>query len=376
MAAPRDAVAAPRGAGVGGAARDGDNEAVASGERETSAGGGGEPARPDLARLVAEEAGAPPRRRDTAYDAWADEALRVALDGSLPLAATSEALGTPNTTAWRAALVEEVTRQRVREATVAEVAAALGPDVRLVGRGSPAWRPSSGRDLDLLVEHPRVPIVAGRLATAGFVPVPAHDEPGRRVLVRCEGGRAVDLVDLEGVDAADLTVGEDGWAEPTAAAARARLLARAAARGSVRLVDRADAEVLEIPMPEVDPPSASRRDDRVPPPPRVLLTGPGARPEAERLAGSLRVAALDVALVDRRGPVRVLRGHGRRLRDRAVPVFVGAPPWQVGRAVRAEVGADGLSDDDAVALLRRVLDPPRRSDGRRSGGRQADGRSA
>jgi hypothetical protein len=65
----------------------------------------------------------------------------------------------------------------------------------------------------------------------------------------------------------------------------------------------------------------------------------------------------------------MLRMLGRRVRDRAVPVFVDARQALVGRAIvgraiAVSVPSDGLSDDDAVALLRRVVTA------------QADGRTA
>src|ERR1700712_3845660 len=157
---------------------------------------------PDLTRLLVLEVGKPPARASSDWAEWANTALDVAVRGRLPLAAVADQLEDPDTPSWRTALAADAERSSVRRATLDAVTAALGTGCETVAVGAPAWRPLSGTDVDLL--SPDVVATAQRLEQAGFLPVPAHDEPGRRVLVRCSAGRAVDLVDIEAVASVDI----------------------------------------------------------------------------------------------------------------------------------------------------------------------------
>jgi hypothetical protein len=261
----------------------------------------------------------------------------------------ADALGQPDTADWRDSLADDARRAAVRRATLAAVDGALSSAPGAVAVGAPAWRPLSGTDVDLLAVD--VVDVARRLESAGFLPVPAHDEPERRVLLRCAGGRAVDLVDVEVVEAADLA-GAGSRLQLTSEAAIRRFRARLAARPRPRLVDLADAEELGVdstldgPLPVTAAETAPRRV-------RVLLSGGGAPAEADRLADGLRMAALDVVLA--RALAEVPQAVGRHLRDRAVLLAVGLPlSWAPG-SIRADVPSGGLPDGAALALLRRVL---------------------
>src|SRR4051812_41818479 len=159
---------------------------------------------PDLLRLLASEMGEPPPRGSPDRARYDDRALAVAIAGRLPLRRVADALGQPDTAAWRDALATEQRSADIRQETLDALTAALGPlsTVSTVALATPGWRPLSGTDVDLLALD--LPELASRLERTGFLPVPAHDEPQRRVLVRCAGGRAVDLVDLEAVSPDDL----------------------------------------------------------------------------------------------------------------------------------------------------------------------------
>ena len=328
---------------------------------------------PDILRLVVSELGEPPPRGSPDRARYHDRALALAVAGSLPLSAVADALGQPETDVWRDALAAEQRRDNLRRETLDAVTAALGPAPTAV-LATPGWRPLSGTDVDLLAVD--VSDLADRLERAGFLPVPAHDEAQRRVLVRCAGGRAVDLVDLEAVSPDELEPAGPGssagpgerWGRLTREAAVRRFRRRLAERGQVRLVDRADAEALgwddELTRAApgtasggTAPGTASRSSAPLPPRVRVRLTGPGARQEAERLAESLRVAALDVVVA--RSPAALPRPLARHLRDRAVLLASGRLPLP--GAVTAEVPVGGLPDSDALHLLRRALIAGRRA---------------
>jgi hypothetical protein len=89
---------------------------------------------------------------------------------------------------------------------------------------------------------------------------------------------------------------------------------------------------------------------------RVGLTGPGAPRETDRLAGSLRVAALDVVVA--RSPAALPRPLVRHLRDRAVLLVPGRLPLP--GAIVVDVPVGGLPEPDALDLLRRALTAGRR----------------
>ncbi len=305
---------------------------------------------PDLTRLLLRRLGQPPARTNPGYAGWANDALAVVTAGNVPVSLASAALGHPGTESWRVAQAIEQQRVQVRATTAAVVVAALGPLVRQVAKGGAEWRPDSGTDLDLLVPAPLLNLVTDRLAEVGLLRVPAHDEPTRRMLVRVEDGSVVDLVDLAVVSESDIAPGGNGWGWLTSEAARRRLGGRVTGRGSIRLVDRADAEELgvELQAPAARPTHPPSRSRRV-----VLLSGPGAEGEADRLAGNLRTAALDVVFAARPSIPRLVRAYLRHLRDGAVLVLVG--PSIAPGAIRAEVPPGGLSNDQAIAVLRQVF---------------------
>lgn len=271
--------------------------------------------------------------------------MAAALVGRLPLHILGDALGQPDTPGWQDALGAESDRSEVRRATLEAISRALGPQRATVASGAPGWRPLSGTDVDLLAPDPVA--ISRSLERAGFVPVRAHDEAGRRVLVRCAQGRAVDLVDIEACAPEALEPAGDGWSRLTHEAAVRRFRDRLAERDRVRLVDLADAEELGVPASpgERRPPAQGRRT-RV----RVVLTGSGVGGEAERLAASLRVAALDVVVAA--GVRQLPRAAARHLRDRAALVVAG--PVRLPGAIAVRVPPGGLSDEAAVDLLRRA----------------------
>src|SRR4051794_6824963 len=99
--------------------------------------------------------GEPPPRGSPDRARYDDRALAVAIAGRLPLRRVADALGQPDTAAWRDALATEQRSAALRQETLDALAAALGPlstvsTLPTVALATPGWRPLSGTDVDLL----------------------------------------------------------------------------------------------------------------------------------------------------------------------------------------------------------------------------------